>query len=187
MSAIPQSGPRLLTAEEYAGLPDDGCRTELVRGRIVYLNMPMPTHGYICARIVRLVGNYVDDHDLGRVFSNDSGIITERHPDSVRGADVAFYSYNRLPRGPLPDAYPPLAPEVVFEVKSPSDSVKQMTVKAGEYLDAGVLQVCLVDPSIQRVSVLSVNAEPFSLKEKELLTFPGTIPGLEIPILKIFL
>ena len=37
--------------------------------------------------------------DLGRVVTNDSGIVTQRDPDTVRGADVAYYSYARLPKG----------------------------------------------------------------------------------------
>ena len=45
------------------------------------------------------LGNFVEEHDLGRVMSNDSGVITERDPDTVRGADVAYYSYARLPEG----------------------------------------------------------------------------------------
>ena len=34
----------LLTAEEYYLLPDDGQPTELVRGRVVPVNMPSPSH-----------------------------------------------------------------------------------------------------------------------------------------------
>ena len=51
----------------------------------------------------RILGNHVYDNDLGRVLSNDSGVITERGPDTVRGADVCFYSFVRVPKGPLPD------------------------------------------------------------------------------------
>src|SRR5258707_14195736 len=90
-----------LTAEEYA-LLDNGQPTELVRGRIVPMNPPYPWHGYVCSKLSRILGNYVEEHDLGRVMSNDSGVVTERGPDTVRGADVAFYSYDRLPKGPIP-------------------------------------------------------------------------------------
>jgi hypothetical protein len=46
----------LLTAEEYRLLADDGRPTELVRGRVVPLNMPAPRHGDICAALVLIVG-----------------------------------------------------------------------------------------------------------------------------------
>ena len=45
----------LLTAEQYAELPDDGRPTELVRGRIVETDMPNPRHGEVCANVVYLL------------------------------------------------------------------------------------------------------------------------------------
>ncbi len=110
---------KLLTAEEFLLLPDDGTPSELVRGRIVRMNMPKPRHGQVCARIVYLLERFQEDHPLGHVLSNDSGVVTERGPDTVRGADVAFYSYGRVPPGPLPRTYLTVVPELVFEVRSP--------------------------------------------------------------------
>src|SRR6516165_1855375 len=106
----------LLTAEQFAQRPDPGYPEELVRGRIVPLPQPNRRDGQICAKVVRLLGDHVEQNDLGYVLSNDAGVITERNPDTVRGADVAFYSFGRLPRGELPDHYPDVAPELVVEV-----------------------------------------------------------------------
>ena len=68
---------KLLTAEEYFLLPDDGTHKELVRGRIVRMNMPKPRHGQICARIVYLLERFQEDHPLGHVLSNDTGVVTD--------------------------------------------------------------------------------------------------------------
>jgi len=57
----------LLTALEYARLPDDGSRTELERGRLVPMNVPDPRHGEICANVVHLLRLFLDAHPLGRV------------------------------------------------------------------------------------------------------------------------
>src|SRR5262249_5735735 len=83
----------LLTAAEFRQLPDDGQRRELVRGKVVVMNVPAPRHGQICVKVVRILGRFLDAHDLGHLVSNDSGVVTERDPDTVRGADVSFYSY----------------------------------------------------------------------------------------------
>src|SRR4029079_5445910 len=107
----------LLTAEQYATLPDLDGHHELVRGEIVYMNMPSFRHGRICAKIARLLGYYVDLNDLGHILSNDSGVITQRNPDTVRGAEVSFYSYAIVPKGTDPRMYAPGPPELVFEVK----------------------------------------------------------------------
>ena len=89
MASVPQP---LLTAEEFGRRPDPGYPEELVRGRIVRMPPPNRRHGQVCSRVVRVLGAYVDEQDLGHVLSNDSGVITERGPDTVRGPDVAFYT-----------------------------------------------------------------------------------------------
>src|SRR5262249_46297956 len=112
---------RLLTAAEYLELPDDGRYTELVRGEIVEMNLPTPRHGEICVQTSYLLRRYLEDYPVGRVVSNDSAVVTEHDPDTVRGADVAFYSYQKIPPGPLPQGYLKVVPELVFEVRSPTD------------------------------------------------------------------
>ena len=99
--------------------------------------MPGLEHGKICALIARLLGNHVEAHDLGHVMSNDSAVQTGSNPDTVRGGDVIFYSYERLPRGNVPKELGPVAPDLVVEVRSPSDRWNEIMVEAGEYLKAG--------------------------------------------------
>ena len=178
---------RLLTAEEYAALPDLGRFTELVRGRIVEVNPPIPWHGYVCSRIDRIVGNFADEHDLGRVMSNDSGVITERGPDTVRGADICFYSYKRLPKGQMPmRGYLDVRPELIFEVRSPGDRWAEMLRKATEYLGAGVLVVCLVDPEKAIVMICESEDPPRILGKDDMLTLPEILPGFEVKVSVFF-
>src|SRR5688572_14658704 len=92
------TGERLLTIEEFADLPPASSPRELVRGRILFTNPPFPWHGYVCGRATLIFGNFIDQNALGRFFCNDTGVITSRDPDSLRGADFLFYSYNRVPR-----------------------------------------------------------------------------------------
>jgi Uma2 family endonuclease len=176
----------LLTAEEYRLLPDNGQRTELVQGRIVPMNMPAPRHGQICSKIDRIVGNYADEHDLGHVVTNDSGVVTRRAPDSVRGADVAFYSYARVPRGPLPEGYLPVAPELAFEVKSPGDAWTEILTKVTEYLLAGVLVVCVLDPQTQTAHVYSADQAPRVFSADEDLVLPEVLGDFRVPVRRFF-
>src|SRR5438552_2349446 len=146
--AFPMSTPTaayLLSAEQYLQLPDRGVPTELVRGRVVEMNVPAPRHGQICSKVDRIVGNYAEEHGLGHVVTNDSGVLTEHDPDTVRGADVAFYSYSRVPRGKLSSGYLDTVPELVFEVRSPTDRWRKVLAKVLEYLEAGVSVVCVLD------------------------------------------
>jgi len=184
MSAVLE---KLLTADEFARLPDDGVPTELVRGRIVRMPMPRPRHGQVCAKISHRLLSFVESHDVGHVLCNDSGVITEHDPDTVRGADVAFYSYTRVPKGPLPDRrYLAVAPELVFEVRSPDDNWSQMQAQVAEYLEAGVLVVCVVEPIRGSVTVYTADESPDKLTGDDLLTFPNVLPEFSVPISEFF-
>jgi Uma2 family endonuclease len=176
----------LLTAEEYLLLPDNGQPTELVRGRIVPLNMPFPRHGESCSAIVILLGTFVKEQDLGRLVSNDSGVVTERDPDTVRGADVAFYSYDRVPRGPLPQAYLPVAPEVVFEVRSPGDRWREVLAKVVEYLGVGVVAVCVLDSNTQTARVYSSDQPEQVFTAEDEPTLPAPLAAFRVPVRRFF-
>lgn len=180
------SGDVVLTAEEYEKLPDPGVPTELVRGRVVEMSRPTPRHGQICSKVDRIVGNYVEEQDLGHAVSNDSGIITERGPDTVRGADVAYYSYARLPKGPLPNSYVAVVPEVVFEVRSPNDKWPKVMAKVSEYLEAGVTVVCVLDPKTETVLVYRVEEIAQKLEGEDELHLPDVLGDFRVAVRRFF-
>lgn len=176
----------LMTAEEFQRLPDDGIRRELVRGRVVILNMPAPRHGQICARIIRILGRFLDSHDLGHLLSNDSGVLTEHDPDTVRGADVEFYSYTRMPRGPLPETYTDVVPELVFEVCSPTDRWPDVEAKAIEYLNAGVRLVCVLEPRSESIHVFDSEKAPRVFTADKELILPEVLGDFRAPVRLFF-
>jgi len=176
----------LITAEEYGLMPDNGRPTELIRGRVHMMNLPFPLHGRICVRISRLLDTFAEEHDLGHVLGNDSGIITERDPDTVRGADVAFYSFERVPKGTLGTEYLPVAPEVVFEVRSPSDSWSSIHRKIGEYLEAGVLVVCVADPDTETMHVHYADRPARAYRGDETLELPPPLQNFREPVKHFF-
>ena len=178
---------RLLTAEEYGALPDLGYPSELVRGKIVRMNIPKPLHGLVCNNISWLITTFVKKHQLGWVFSNDSGVITERDPDSVRGPDVAYCSYKRLPKRSRPKReYLGVAPELAFEVLSADDRWSKLQSKVTEYLDAGVLVVCVVDPKDEFVIVYTPDAAPRQLGRDDVLKLPNVLPGFSVKVREFF-
>lgn len=176
----------LLTAEEFHRLPDDGRPKELKRGRIVLMNLTAPRHGQICLQVGYLLRRYLEEHPLGHVVSNDSGIITEQDPDTVRGADVAFYSYQRVPPGPLPQGYLPVAPELVFEVRSPGDRWGRIWAKVGEYLEAGVTVVCVLDQVTERCHVYRNEEEVQVIQPQQELTILDVLPDFRVVVRRFF-
>ena len=163
---------KLMTVEEYVKLPPSDVPTELVKGRIVEMTRPKPKHGKLMTRAARILDEFVEANDLGTVLSGDSGLITERDPDTLRGADVSFASFERLPRDADLDKYPELSPEVVLEIRSPSERWSKVLEKVAEYLNAGVLRVCVLDPPSRTIHVYLPDQPEFQLTENDELTLP---------------
>lgn len=175
----------LITAEEFFLLPDDGRPSELVRGRIVHMNMPVFRYGEVCAHVAFILGTNVKSRKIGRVV-NISGVQTRHDPDSVRGADVAYYSFARLPPGRHPAGYPDVSPEIVFEIRSPSDRWSEIQGKVGEYLSAKVLTVCVVDPENETITVYHADRPPQTLRGDDELTFPGILDEFRVSVRMFF-
>ena len=172
MSTASFAAPILLTAEQFAQRPDPGYPEELVRGKIVPMPMPKPRHGQICGRAYRLFDTYIDTRDLGHLLPNDTGVITERGPDTVRGADISFYGYTRVPKGPLPDRYLDTPPDLVLEVLSPSDRWPNVLAKVAEYLDAGTTVVIVLDDDRRLAHLYRADTAPSIFGAEDELTIP---------------
>lgn len=178
---------RLITAEEFLRMPPplDGSSQELVRGVIETMPPPGTYHGVCCARLTRRVGNFVEDNHLGVVASNDSGFITERDPDTVRGPDLSFWSQARLPRFPL-EGYVTIAPDLAVEVISPSDVFSRVLKKLQHYLKHQVKLIWVLVPEDRSVTVYRPGREQQILTNSDVLTGEDVLPGFSCPIQELF-
>jgi Uma2 family endonuclease len=165
---------RLLTAEEFFLLPAprDGSQQELVRGEVVSMPPPGILHGVCCNKVGRRIGNFVEEHDLGTVTSNDAGFITKRGPDNVRGPDVAYWSKERLKAPPV--GYGETAPNLLVEVLSPSNTSKQIRDKLEEYFAKGVNIVWVISPEDRTLTIYR------TFDEGRLLHETATVNGEEV-------
>ncbi|HEV3165241.1 MAG TPA: Uma2 family endonuclease, partial [Isosphaeraceae bacterium] len=78
----------LLTAEEFMELYADRGNFELVRGEVIELSPTRPEHGIVCLNIGAMLRDYGKATGFGYGMVNDTAVVTERGPDTVRGADV---------------------------------------------------------------------------------------------------
>ena len=129
---------KLLTAEEFAKLPDpvDGSKQELVRGEVISMAPPSFRHGIVQVNIAMLLRVFAKEHKLGRV-TVESGVVTERNEDTVRGPDVAYWSFEKLPADQVPEVYADVAPDLCVEVNSPGNTKQRTTRKIREYFACG--------------------------------------------------
>jgi Uma2 family endonuclease len=168
---------KLITADEYLQLAHTGVPTELVRGEIVGMNPPQFRHSYLCSRVDRILGAFVEDNDLGITACNDGGVVTQRGPDTVRGADVAFYSIARVPADAPLEGYAP-SPDLVVEVRSPSDRMPDILAKVSEYLGAGVDTVVLLDPEDGTASIFALTHGVRAFAVDDVLVLPPPLDSL---------
>jgi len=174
---------KLVTAEEFAAMPDDGMFSELIRGEIVTVGPPAKQHGRLVARIGKLLSIRVEDAGKGVVVAG-SGVIVSRDPDSVLAPDVAVYLGPVIAPIDEPQRYEETTPNIVFEVVSPSDSAANVEDKVALYLESGVKTVVVVWPRLKRLTVRTPLGDS-SLSEGDLLTF-ADLPGINIAIDEMF-
>src|SRR4051794_26536294 len=93
-----------ITAEELFAMGDIG-PCELIKGEIVPLVPPGFEHGDVAAQLLFLISQFVRKRKLGKVVAAETGFTLARNPDTTRGADVAFVSRPRLPKGRLTKYY----------------------------------------------------------------------------------
>jgi Uma2 family endonuclease len=147
---------------------------------------PISFHGLVCARFVSILAGFVEQHSLGLVLSNDSGVITERDPDTVRGADVCYYSKAKI-HGDLPrDRYLDVVPDLVVEVRSPTDRWQKVLAKVSEYLTAGVIVVVVADPATDSALVYRDEGLPQTFGPNDTLTIPDLLPGFGVPVARLY-
>jgi Uma2 family endonuclease len=176
-----------MTADEFIRRHGDDRNVELVNGQIVRLPMPGAKHGLVANKAGRLIGNFVEANSLGRTFGNDTFIRLRSKPDTVRGPDVCFVSYAQFPRdAEVPDGPLEVPPELVVEVRSPSDSVRHMTDKTKEYLDNGIKVVVVIDPQTESVWVDRNVDWPQRYHNGDELTLPDVLPGFSVPVKQFF-
>ena len=109
---------RLMTAEEFAALPDDNGRAELIRGVLYRTAPPGFEHGGITTDLSFALKRFADPRRVGRVVT-EAGFLFARHPDIVRAPDVAALRTERLPSRETWRGYSPVLPDLAVEVVSP--------------------------------------------------------------------
>lgn len=168
---------KLLTAEEFFLVPDpaDGSQQELVRGEIITMPPPGGLHGATCTKSALTLGTFVYSGPGGTLVCNDTGFITERDPDSVRGPDISYWTKDRLPE--IPVGYIEIAPDMLVEVLSPSNTRKQVLAKLREYFARGVRLVWVLAPEDRTLTIYRTADEGRLLHETATVTGEDVLPG----------
>jgi|HubBroStandDraft_3_1064219.scaffolds.fasta_scaffold06826_3 Uma2 family endonuclease len=176
----------LLTADDllapaYGDLPH-----ELWRGGLRSVMPASYGHGSVVSRLTVGVGQHVYAHDLGEIFSADTGFQLERDPDTVLCPDLAFVRKGRLPAGGLGWRFAEVAPDLAVEVLSPNDRAAEVREKVGAYLRLGVSAVWVIDPVERTVRIYIREGRDVLLGERDDLDGGEVLPGFRYPAAALF-
>ena len=153
--------------------------------------MPPPgtSHGKWAGRVLLGLGPFIAEHGLGEVVG-EAGFRLARDPDTVRGVDAAFISYEQLAGRELPESgYLEGAPTLAVEVISPSNRESDVAEKIAEYFAAGAERVWEVRPRLKLVTVHRRGAEPRTVDRAGILSSDDAgfaVEGFTLPVAAIF-
>jgi Uma2 family endonuclease len=187
MATATQPQTKLMTAEEFMAADLGDGTFELVRGEVIEVPPAMPEHGRVCVNTCFALETYGRQSGRGYALSNDSGVQTEHDPDTVRGADVCFYSHARWPLSQVGRELIPVPPDLAVEVVSPGDRRGAILEKVLEYLRAGVLMVWVIYPRRRQVAVYRRDDdEPIFYREGDVLEGFPELPDFRCPVADLF-
>jgi Uma2 family endonuclease len=179
----------LMTAEQFfdwVHRPENaGKHFELERGRAVEVPRPGELHGATCHNVDFVLGLYIRQRDQGCVFVNDTGVIWERDPDTVRGPDVFYYSESK-DFFELNPKYTEHVPTLVVEVLSPNDRMGKVNASIAEFLRWGVSLVWLVDPEDRTVTVYRPDRAHTIYQADQELTGDEVLPDFRCRVADFF-
>ena len=152
-------GPRQgsWTYKDYAALPADGRRYEIINGVLYMAPSPSVAHQEAAFEIASYLRSYLKAAGLGRVFI--SPIDVELADNVIVQPDVAVLLNDSL--GKITPARIVGAPDLVVEVASPGTAGYDRREKQDAYARAGVTEYWIADPEAHTVEVLVLDGDRY--------------------------
>ena len=170
-----------VTPEQFEQLAytEQLARLELTKdGELIIMSPTGGTAGRKNSRLTQQLRNWADKDGTGEVFDSSTVFVlpngARRSPDA---SWIKLERWNQLTQAEQ-DGFPPLAPDFVIELVSPSDIKNQryedLQAKMQEYLDNGVKLGWLIEPAAKIVEI-------YRLKQRvEILNNPQTLSGEDV-------
>ena len=155
-------------------------RLELVNGKVIVMSPSGYESDEVAAEAIRILGNWVRPRRLGRVAASSAGFRLPNASHDVRAPDASFVSAERLRRSP--QSFAELAPDLMVEVKSPTDRREELETKISDFLSLGTQVGLLIDPETQTVAVYRAGQAADIFGNEDTLTVPDVLPGWEVSV-----
>jgi Uma2 family endonuclease len=131
-----------MTAEEFFEYAPEDRKAELIDGLMIMPSPPSDRHERLQIFLLRLIGDFVERHDLGEVRGSRTAVLLAN--DQAPEPDILFVAKDRA--GIVNERGVFGAPDLVVEVLSATTATYDRGPKFRAYDHAGVREVWLVDP-----------------------------------------
>ena len=175
-----------MTARAFINDPNIPEWAELVDGEVVLLNAPPRAHNRVARAVFIALYTHVAPRQLGEVYFDGTGYELPPRDDVVRLPDVSFVHAGREPAEVGLRGIPRLAPDLVVEVLSESDTSSVIRRKRQHYFDGGTSLLWLVDIEARGVEVWRPGVEPFWVGEDGTLDGAPVLPDLTVVVRDLF-
>lgn len=152
-----------LTYEAYLALPETKQRYEIVDGVLSMAPAPTPDHQWLMQEFFVRLKSFVEERYLGVVLVAPVDLLIQRQPLRTRQPDILYLSTERTGIGGRDQLrglqFLEIAPDLVVEVLSPSNTRRDIEDKLEDYRRIGVMEAWLVSPEAETVEVLRLSAQ----------------------------
>ena len=144
-----------MTARQFLELGEDppGVRLELVNGEIAVSPSPIPDHSFVVLTLSRILGDHIEENDLGQLFGDVDTIFGEH---DVRRPDILYFAKGRLHL--IGDKAMEGPPDLAVEVLSPSSVTTDRKDKFKLYAAGKVKYYWIVDPKQRTIEAYRLAA-----------------------------
>ena len=154
---------------------------------------PIPEHQWRLGKLYKKLDAFVESHQLGIVLFAPVDVLIARDPLRVRQPDLLYLSAGRLGSVTLAEVlkHNPLdiAPDLVVEILSPTNTRIDMESKCADYSKIGVRECWLGSPEARTVEVLRLTPqriETLGIYGIGSIVQSAVLPGLELLVNSIF-
>lgn len=178
-----------LSDDQFYQLCRDNPDVKFERNTFGELIIMSPTGGETGKCNAKLTTRFVlwnEQTQLGEVF--DSSTCFKLPNGSDRSPDVAWIKLERWNAltSEQREKFPPIAPDFVLELMSPSDSLRETQAKMQEYMNAGVKLGWLIDRKTRRVEIYRQGQPKEVLESPTSLSGEDILPGFVLDLLFVW-
>ncbi len=153
--------PRPIAFDEFLDLFGKNDYVELVNGVAVEKTMVQLDHEKLLSWLLRLLGDYVEDRNLGIVLGSRTAV--KIGPFNGRLPDLVFVRRERMDIVQQKAIYG--APDLVIEIVSPNDRPSDLIALETDYRSIGVVEILFIDPQKRLVRLLRKQDTDYTREE----------------------